>query len=657
MIQQLRDAYQSGSAQTLLEGPRTHVLWCDQEAISIRLMQQWQRRALPASSPLPGLVIRPLQQRKLRIAYLASDFREHPTARLLMGAIRHHDKQRLEVVLYCSGWDDGSPMRQSLLALADEVHSVAMLSDQEAAQRIRDDRIDVLIELNGPTRANRMGILSWRPAPVQISYLGWPGSVGGGSVDYIIGDDVTIPAGSQSLYPERVIRLPGVYQINDHASLPMPATPRPRISGTDGKLVLGMFNAINKVRGEVWQAWMQILKAVPNALLWVLDPGPTARANLLTATQAAGISSDRILLAKPMPQQAHLQRLRAADLMLDPWPYGGHTSTTDALHAGVPVLALRGGSFAARVSAALLLAAGLDELVANDPQDYVARAIGLLQHQSRLTKLQEDLPARLAGSLLLDSRRRTRHLESAYVAAFQRAAQGLPPSHLQIMSHASSPALAEIRMPLVLVVGPWSSGTSAVAGALARAGLQAPGPHVRINDPRTPETTEMLAFQQVLRELASEQTLTMQTSREEAFIRLKRFRDQHLSGMAQPAQPPLMLKHALAALFLPELANLFDLRVVGVLRPHVQIEQTRLRRGWHAGLGRQGAEGIYQALFGYLCESRTPFHLVRFQDLQEKPGQTLRELYGFCGLQPTSDQHDSAMAFVSRPARPEHLAT
>ncbi|TXI73814.1 MAG: glycosyl transferase family A, partial [Limnohabitans sp.] len=167
----------------------------------------------------------------MRVGYLSSDYRDHPTSRLLMGLLRHHNRQRVEVFLYCSGWDDGSALRKAVLAQAEHFCSVGELSDAQAAQRIRDDGIDVLVELNGPTRGNRLGVLAHRAAPVQIDYLGWPGSVGGQLVDYVVGDAYTVPAGREQQYPEKVIRLNRVYQINDHAAMPRRVPPSRRALG------------------------------------------------------------------------------------------------------------------------------------------------------------------------------------------------------------------------------------------------------------------------------------------------------------------------------------------------------------------------------------------------------------------------------------------
>ncbi len=433
LIADLKAAHQSRPEADLLEGPRTHVLWCDDQARNTRVVQAWQRRSLPRPAHVVPPDIEPPAGRRLRIGYLSSDFREHPTARLLMGALRNHDQTRCEVFLYCSGWDDGSPIRRALQQCASHpVRSLATLSDADAATVIRSDRIDVLVECNGPTRANRMGILAHRPAPVQIGYLGWPGSYGGGSVDYVIGDAITIPDDEEKQYPERVIRVSPVYQINDYAALPDPGRPPRRPNELPaGAPVLGMFNAINKVRREVWRVWMRILLGAPGSVLWVLDPGPSVRDVLWQETQAAGVDPVRVMFAERLPQAQHLQRLRLVDLMLDPWPYGGHTSTSDALWAGVPVLAMEGRNFVGRVSGALLKTAGFGQLVMPDADTYVHTAVELLKTPGALADLQQQVRSRVSASGLFDATHLTRQLETAYATALDRAHRRLATVHIR----------------------------------------------------------------------------------------------------------------------------------------------------------------------------------------------------------------------------------
>lgn len=331
--------------------------------------------------------------------------------------------------MYCSGWDDGSALRRELEAHFSHVHRVAQLSDAAAAELIRSHGIDVLVDLNGPTRAHRMGILVRRPAPVQIHYLGWPGSTGGRGIDYLIADDYVIPPGREQDYPERLIRLVPTYQVNGYGQR-APAPLRSDFGLPEYGPVLGAFNQIRKVGATVWVTWMRILSAVPEATLWLLDPGPLARRHIAGFTAGRGIDPKRIVVAPPTGQVAHLARLQCCDLMLDPWPYGGHTTTSDALHAGVPVIALEGTNFASRVSGSLLRAAGLSALVRPDRDAYVRTAVDLLRHPEKLARVRRFIAEEVAGSPLFDMASRARQLEYAYRFACERAISGLPPTNI-----------------------------------------------------------------------------------------------------------------------------------------------------------------------------------------------------------------------------------
>ncbi len=450
LMAQMTAAHAAGQVGELNESPRTHLLWCGDEAVNISVVRHWSATQLlePAGkvvAPLPA----PVPGRRLRVGYLSSDIREHPTARLANGLFRHHDRSAFELFLYCSGWDDGSEFRREVLSHFDHVHSVAQLENEAAAALIRAHQIDVLVELNGPTRANRMGILAHRPAPVQIDYLGWPGSVGGRVVDYVVGDAYTVPAGVERLYPEKVIRLHRTYQINDYAARqPLPVVLRSAVGLPDGDVrVLGMFNSVNKVRAEVWATWMQILQAVPNAILWMLDPGPAARKNIALATRQHGIDPRRVLAAPSLKQDAHLARLQCCDLMLDPWPYGGHTSTSDALFAGVPVIALQGKNFAGRVSGGLLRAAGLHLLEQPDVRAYVNMAVRLLREPAALQRVKRFVAEQVPKSDVFDAESKTRQLEAAYCAAVERASKGLAPVHIDLNGVTSKPVTVVVIDP------------------------------------------------------------------------------------------------------------------------------------------------------------------------------------------------------------------
>ena len=431
LLADLRQAHAAGDIARLAEGPRTHLLWCADEAINVAAISGYMLKRYPGVETPPVFALAPLKGRRMRIGYLSSDYRDHATAWLINGLFRHHDLTRVELFAYCCGWDDGSAMRKQVLSRFEHVHSVSAISDAAAAQKIRDDQIDVLVDLNGPTRGNRLGILAQRAAPVQISYLGFPGTCGGRFVDYIVADEYVLPVSVENLYPEKIIRLSKTYQINDYAARERPpVTPRRKAGLPERALVLGVFNAVNKIRADVWAVWMEILKAVPQSVLWLLDPSDVGRENIAGFTAAAGVDPRRVIAAPRMPQVLHTARLGCCDLMLDTWPYGGHTTTADAIFAGVPVVTLEGTNFASRVSGGLLRAAGLEVLVQPTTQAYVQFAVKLLQNPAEIRKMKEFINSLVLQNDVFNARSKARQLEDAYALVAERAARQLAPIHV-----------------------------------------------------------------------------------------------------------------------------------------------------------------------------------------------------------------------------------
>lgn len=427
IIQLISNNYKLGKYAEVNETPRTHVLWCGEEKTNIEVFKNYSsRRSLAGEKNKFNLRI-PVNGRKLKIGYLSSDFRDHATAWLINGLLRNHDKSNFELFAYCSSWDDKSVMRKKVLSHFSTVRSVTDLSDKEASQQIVNDGIDVLIDLNGNTKGARLGILDHRSAPVQISYLGFPGSTGCKEVDYIIGDEYVTPRYVNSYYPEKIIRIDKTYQINDYMYRKL-QLPRPKIEYglPNDKVVLGVFNAINKVGEQVWLNWMDILKSNSNAILWILDPGPVARKNLLDSARVNDISTDRIIFAPKLPQDHHISRMQVCDLMLDTYPYGGHTTTSDAIFAGIPIIALEGTNFASRVSGSLLSACGLADLIASTPADYVAKASELIRDPVGISTMKSNLKLSRFKLDIFNAASKTKQLESAYLISYGLFEKKLP---------------------------------------------------------------------------------------------------------------------------------------------------------------------------------------------------------------------------------------
>lgn len=672
----LAEAHHEGRTVAVGETPRTHLLWCAEEAINIKVLSAFAERNFPAM-PALGVPARSAEGRKLRIGYLSSDYRDHATSWLVRGLMRNHDLDRFDLTAYCTGWDDGSQMRRDMFAHFDRVRLLAGVNDKKAAQMIVDDQIDVLVDLNGLTEGTRMGILAWRPAPVQVAYLGFPGTSGGRYIDYVVADSHVLPIGQGEAYPEKLIRLERTYQINDYAARKLPPIPSRQAVGLPPKaIVAGMFNNINKVGSEVWATWMEILKTVPGVLLWVLDPGPAARDNLLRSASAAGLDPKRLLFAPKLAQAGHLARLQCCDIMLDPWPYGGHTSTADAIFAGVPVVAMEGTNFASRVSSSLLHAAGLRQLVNADRDAYVRTAITLLTQPHAVAYSKQFIRESSVKNDVFNARSKTTQFEAAYQEVHARAVKGLPTRDiiLRLKRPAKAPATEgapstppaagpsirdgmsarsrEKPPELVLVCGPWSSGTSAVAGVLENLGIRGLPPYFRTSDERTKNSFESIAFRDVVMGVAAEESVALNgATLAEAVDRLRAFRNGAIGkgfGGTAGKSEPLYLKYPLSAVLIPQISQVFNTRLVYVLRPVREIEATRARRRWPAHQGGAGAQRIYSYMFAALVEHRIPTMIVRYPELIERPIEITRELAQFSGLDASPALIDKAAAFVRK---------
>jgi len=351
---------------------------------------------------------------KIRLGYLSSDFRNHAVSFLVVEMLERHDRARFTVNGYCIGWDDGSAMRNRVVAAFDRFTDLADLSHADAARRIREDGIDILVDLNGYTMFARTAIVALRPAPVQVNFLGYPGTMGAEFIDYIIADPVTVPMGEAAFYDEKIVRLPDCYQPNDGLR-PIAPTPSRRECGLpDDALVFCCFNSTYKITPALFGLWMRLLRAVPHALLWLFQSSVGVEANLRREAAAAGIDPGRLVFAPKLPLAEHLARHRLADLFLDTLPYNAHTTASDALWAGLPVLTCRGGTFAGRVAAGLLTAIGLPDLITESYEDYERKALELAQDGAALAEVKARLGRQRLGAPLFDGGRFARNIETAY---------------------------------------------------------------------------------------------------------------------------------------------------------------------------------------------------------------------------------------------------
>ena len=357
---------------------------------------------------------------RLRIGYVSGDFRDHATAHLMRKLFHIHDRRRFEIIGYTLRPGDGSVYWHDISGACDQMVDLSSLSNGEAAQRIAADGIHILVDLHGYTRYGRQEIFALRPAPVQVSFLGYPGTLGGTYIPYIIADEVVFPEDLRTCFSEQPVYLPGCYQINDNEQ-PIANTGMTRADQglpTDA-FVYASFNAGYKIEPVTFASWMKILQQVPGSVLWLLVDSPQMIDYLHKSARECGIDYNRLVFAKRLPKPEHLERQCLADLFLDTFVVNAHTTASDALWAGLPVLTLYGRAFHARVCASLLHAIGLPELVAYNVSDYERLAVAMAEDQVRLAGLRERLQANRLRYPLFDTEGYVRHLERAYELLWQ----------------------------------------------------------------------------------------------------------------------------------------------------------------------------------------------------------------------------------------------
>jgi predicted O-linked N-acetylglucosamine transferase (SPINDLY family) len=350
--------------------------------------------------------------RRLRVGYLSADFREHATAYLTAELFERHDRTRFEVLLLSYGPDDGSAMRARLQRAADRFIELSILSDRDAAAAVAAAGVDILVDLNGNTDNGRMGIAAHRPAPIQVNWLGFPGTLGASFYDCLIADATVIPPGSEHWYAEQVVRLPVCYQSNDRRRPRPAAASRAALGLPQDAVVLCCFNQAFKITQMIFEAWLRVLAAVPDALLWLLEDNAVASAALRRRASTAGIAPARLVFAPRRPLAEHLARYRVADLAIDTFPCTSHTTASDALWMGCPLITLTGDTFASRVATSLVTAAGMPDAATPHLAAYEARLIELAADPWSRRRLRERL-ARPEDQRLFDT--------ASFVPAFESA--------------------------------------------------------------------------------------------------------------------------------------------------------------------------------------------------------------------------------------------
>ncbi len=372
---------------------------------------------------------------RIRLAYVSADFHEHATAYLLAGLIEHHDRSRFETIGISFGPDDGSATARRIRTAFERFHDVGGLSDPAAAALIRELEVDIAVDLKGFTADCRPGILAPHPAALQVAYLGFPGTMGADFIDYVIADRRVIPREERHCYAEQVVYLPDSYQCTDDTRAIAATAPSRAEAGLPAQgVVFCAFNHTFKITPEVFDVWMRLLTKIDGSVLWQLGDHPDARENLRREAERRGVAAERIVFADRVPQAAHLARHRLADLFLDTLPCCAHTTASDALWAGLPVLTCSGTTFAGRVAASLLDALGLPELIMPSLADYEAAALRLAADPAALAALKAKVAAHRETHPLFDTARFCRGIEAAYDEMHARARRGEAPAGFSVPS-------------------------------------------------------------------------------------------------------------------------------------------------------------------------------------------------------------------------------
>ncbi len=385
--------------------------------------------AKPGRAPQPL----PVACKKIRIGYLSGELRDQATSHLMVGVFEHHDRSRFEIYGFDSGWNDSSDIRRRIEKAISPIVDISGLTDDAAAATIRDQNIDILVNLNGYFGEERTGVFAQRPAPIQVNYLGFPGTLGASYIDYLIADQQVIPLGHEEFYVEKVAYLPGCYQANDDKkSIASRIFSRAECGLPERAFVFCCFNNSYKITPEVFDCWMRILGDVAGSVLWLIEDSALAVANLRKEAADRGVNPERLVFAQRIALADHLARHRMADLFLDTLPYNAHTTASDALWAGLPIITQLGETFPGRVAASLLASIGLSELVTSSQDGYRALAVELATDAQKLAAVKRQLVENRDAAPLFDTRLFTRRIETAYNAMYERFRSNLVPESMFI---------------------------------------------------------------------------------------------------------------------------------------------------------------------------------------------------------------------------------
>jgi protein O-GlcNAc transferase len=425
-LERLRPALRALPPQRAAEtAPFAHAVLVGDPVEQLKVAQHYALHVATKQQPLPR---RPAREHagRLRLGYLSADFHTHATSQLLVQLLEAHDREVFEVFALSTGPDDGSALRRRIVGAVEHFEEQRGRSPAQIAQRVRDLGIDILVDLKGATYDTLLPVLAARAAPLQVTWLGFPGSSGAPYIDYVIGDPVVTPLEHAAHYAEKIAQLPLCYQPNDARRERARPSRRSDWGVPEDALLLCAFHQSYKISEEVFDVWCALLRELPDALLWLLQWNTNVQDTLHAAARARGVDAQRLLFAPVVPLQQHLDRLACADLYLDAWPCNAHTTAGEALWVGVPVVTLQGQAFAQRVASSLLHAVQLDELVCHDVDSYRATVLALAADAPRRTALKQHLAEQQRSSALFDGARFARDWEALLQRMWREKLRGAP---------------------------------------------------------------------------------------------------------------------------------------------------------------------------------------------------------------------------------------
>lgn len=412
-------------------GPLSMAIFTDDPVLQLAASWHYCKNFIgyPAADMRAQVKVKPGKRpKKLRVGYISSDLRHHAVGFVMAELFEQHDRERFEIYAYYCGIATEDNIKERIKHGVDQWRDIRTMSDEQAAQQIIDDEVDILIDVNGYTKDARTRIFALRPAPIIVNWLGFPGTMASPYHHYLIADEWIIPPEQEMYYSEKVVRLP-CYQPNDRKRMVAEHTPtRAEMGLPEDKFVFCSFNGLQKISRFTFDRWMQILQQVPDSVLWLLDGGDAVNARLREQASQRGVDGSRIVFAGKMGNAEHLARYPLADLFLDTLPYGAHVTASDALWMGVPILTLVGRGFAARVCSGLVQAAGLPELVCHTPDEFVARAVALANNPAEVAALKRKLADNRETCTLFDTPKLLRHLEALYDGMWEDFSAGKLPT-------------------------------------------------------------------------------------------------------------------------------------------------------------------------------------------------------------------------------------